>query len=130
MKKNFLLIDDDEDDQEIFLTVLEKLDIEFDCRVSQDGVEGLKILSDAHYIPDYIFVDINMPKMSGVEVLRKIKELEHLRNSYIVMYSTSQQENVIRECKDLGANDYITKPPGINLLTDALRNIITGQLNV
>jgi CheY-like chemotaxis protein len=126
MKKDCLLIEDDEDDQEIFVMALQKVDDEISCFIAKDGVEGLKTLSDLSYTPRYIFVDINMPKMNGIECLERIKRLEHLRNSRVIMYSTSSDAGIIRQCKELGADDYLTKPPGLTPLVASLNTIFNS----
>ena len=87
--KDCMLVDDDRDDQEIFLMALQKADATMTCCVANDGVEGVKTLSDFSYTPRYIFIDINMPKMNGIDCLEQIRKLDHLRNSLVIMYSTS-----------------------------------------
>ena len=99
---------------------LQKVDEQINCFVAIDGVEGLKMLSESSYSPLYIFVDINMPKMNGIEFLRRIKKLDHLRDSKIIMYSTSANAAVISECKELGADSFLVKPPGIASLVASL----------
>ncbi|HEV7620661.1 MAG TPA: response regulator [Flavisolibacter sp.] len=119
------LIDDDQDDQEIFLMALQKIDAQISCLVAKDGLEGLKKLSEnVSYIPGYIFIDINMHKMNGMECLQRIKELDHLKNSRIIMFSTSSEVKIIQQCKRLGANDFLTKPPGLAPLVTSLNNIL------
>jgi CheY-like chemotaxis protein len=119
-----MLIDDDQDDQDIFLMALRKADAQTSCLVANDGVEGLKILSDFSYTPRYIFVDINMPKINGIECLRQIRKLDHLKDSRVIMYSTSSDEGIIRQCKELGADDFLAKPPGLAPLVASLSNIL------
>jgi CheY-like chemotaxis protein len=122
--KDCMLIDDDQDDQEIFLMALEKVHAQINCSIAKDGVEGLKTLSDFSYTPGYIFVDINMPKMNGIECLRQIRKLDHLRNSRVIMYSTSADERIISQCKELGADEFLTKPPALAVLVESLSNIL------
>jgi CheY-like chemotaxis protein len=122
--KNCILIDDDQDDQEIFLMALRKADPQINCLVANDGVEGLKTLLDFSCAPSYIFVDINMPKINGIECLRQIRKLDHLRDSRVIMYSTSADAGIIRQCKELGADDFLTKPSGLAPLVTSLSNIL------
>ena len=71
-----LLIDDDLDDQEIFSLCLKHIDDNVQCRVANNGIDALNILSkDQEYTPDVIFLDINMPKMNGLACLEKLKEI-------------------------------------------------------
>ena len=62
LKKTCFLIDDDVDDQEIFIMALDQLDIEFQCTVAHNGTEALQRLKKEAVLPDYIFLDLNMPQ--------------------------------------------------------------------
>lgn len=123
-EKNCMLIDDDQDDQEIFLMALGKADTQINCRVANDGVEGLKTLFDFSYTPQYIFIDINMPKMNGIDCLQQIRKFDHLRSSLIIMYSTSADEAIIQRCKELGADEFLEKPSAFAPLVETLTNIL------
>jgi len=71
--------------------------------------------------PDVIFLDLNMPVMSGLELLTEIKKQEVLQQIPIIIFSTSQLEDIKREAKQLGAHDYISKPNNFNDLKQILR---------
>src|ERR1700753_1159471 len=102
-----LLIDDDLDDQEVFLLSLKTVNADINCFTANDGVEALKLLEgDKGFIPKYIFVDVNMPKMGGLECLQRIKELPHLYRSKVFMYSTTSEKRVLDKSKELGADDF------------------------
>jgi len=120
-----LLIDDDLDDQEVFLMILQKININIQCLTANNGVEALLMLSKEMFVPEYIFLDVNMPKMNGIECLKNIKGLEHLRNSKIFMYSTTSESSVVEKSKELGAADFIVKPAS----PAALKDILSGILN-
>ncbi|MDP9041841.1 MAG: response regulator [Bacteroidota bacterium] len=125
--KECLLIDDDRDDQEIFLMALQMVDPQIKCSVVSSGIEGLQKLSeDISYAPYFIFLDINMHKMDGIECLRRIRELGHLNQSKIIMFSTSADVAIIRQCKELGASDFLTKPTGLKPLVNSLTTILKG----
>ena len=120
-----LLIDDDVDDQEVFLLVLKNVKSDIQFIVANDGVEGIKLLEkDKEIIPDYIFIDVNMPKMSGLECLQKIIGLPHLKSSKIYMYSTTSERSVLEKSKELGAIDLLVKPASVAALRDLLEKII------
>lgn len=124
MEKKCFLIDDDLDDQEIFLMALEDVNAEVNCVMANSGVEALKKLtSDPSFIPDYIFIDINMPKMNGIECLSEIKKLNHLSDVQIRMFSTSSDPEIISESKKLGAIEFLIKPPGLKPLVQTLSKI-------
>jgi len=76
------------------------------------------------FIPDFIFIDINMPKMNGIQCLPEIKKLEHLRYSKIVMYSTTSNETIIKKTRQLGADEFLVKPYKMSLLIDNLTRIL------
>jgi CheY-like chemotaxis protein len=122
--KEWFLIDDDIDDQEIFLMALQEVDESINCVIANDGVDGLKKLNDDPlFIPDYIFLDVNMPKMNGMQCLPEIKKLPRLKDVKIIMFSTSADSRIIRASKELGANDFVVKPAGLSPLIDVLKKI-------
>lgn len=127
MKDSFTcyLIDDDIDDQEIFEMALRKVDASINLRSASDGISGLRELKEnVAFVPDYIFLDINMPKMNGLQCLPEIKKLDHLRNSKIIMYSTTSDESVKIATKQLGADDFLVKVPKLSSLVTNLSHIL------
>jgi CheY-like chemotaxis protein len=122
-----LLIDDDLDDQEIFLLCAQSIGYNIQCRMSNNGAEGIAMLeADADYLPDFIFLDINMPKMNGMETLQRIKKINRLHPAKVFMYSTSSETRVVEESIRLGANDFIVKPAKTMLLKERLKEIFGG----
>jgi CheY-like chemotaxis protein len=123
LPKTCFLIDDDPDDQEIFGLALQNVDIPIVCSVANDADEAIARLSEpGSLLPDYIFLDMNMPRINGAECLREIRKLEHLRHIPVIMYSTSLKPNDIELTRNLGATDFITKPSNIGALTTELNN--------
>ena len=123
-----LLIDDDEDDQEIFSMALEDINSGIQCIMVSNGIAALeKLNAKKPLIPDFIFIDVNMPKMNGIECLREIQKLDHLKDAEVFMYSTSSDEKMIEKSKALGAKDFIVKPPGLALLTAKLLQVFTKR---
>jgi CheY-like chemotaxis protein len=114
LTKTCLLIDDDLDDQEIFMLALEKVDSELRCVVANNGYEGLKYLNTtSNPLPSYIFLDLNMPLMNGKECLIEIKKHSYLKHIPVVIYTTSSLQDDIIQTQKLGASDFITKPSSI-----------------
>jgi DNA-binding response OmpR family regulator len=115
------LIDDDPDDQEIFCMALDEIGYSVDCEFASDGAEAINKLSDGTYIPDLIFIDMNMPKVNGNECLQEIKRIESLKSVPVYMYSTSADPESVAETQRLGAAGFIVKPASIAELTETLR---------
>jgi len=119
------LIDDDIDDQEVFEMALQKIEGDFNFIVAHDGEEGLqKLRRNDSFIPDFIFLDINMPRMDGMQCLPEIRKLKHLQHSRIIMYSTTNDEKVRQASQQLGADAFMVKPSKLNLLINDLTSII------
>lgn len=126
-EKICLLVDDDLDDQEIFMMTLETVDTTVKCITSNNGAEALKLLNtDENFVPAYIFLDVNMPKMNGIECLKNILLLERFKSSKIYMYSTTSESNVVEQTKKLGVLDFIQKPARISELKVILSQIFNN----
>lgn len=117
---NCLLIDDDPDDQEIFCMALEEIGKRIKCMFANDGVDALNKLKENNVLPDFIFIDMNMPRMNGNECLAKIKEESHLKAIPVYMYSTSAEPEAVAETQRLGAAGFIVKPTSVSELTKTL----------
>jgi CheY-like chemotaxis protein len=126
MRKNYtvFLVDDDADDQEIFALALAEVDHSISCVTARDGMEALDKLNESDFRPDYIFLDLNMPRMNGKQCLKRIKDQASLSQIPVVIYSTSSEDRDIEESKALGAAAFITKPPGISELIRSLHHIL------
>lgn len=120
VRKTCLLVDDDEDDKEIFALALTEANPSIECVVASDGLEALSMLKDGSFIPDYIFLDLNMPLMSGKECLVEIRKQPHLVQVPIIIFSTSSSQKDIQDTQALGASSFITKPPLIATLAAKL----------
>jgi CheY-like chemotaxis protein len=124
------LIDDDSDDQEIFSIALEELGMPVQCIVASNGIEALERLHrDVSLVPDFIFIDLNMPRMSGRECLEEIKKIPRLAQVPIIIYSTSSEQKDIEETRRLGANHFLTKPVTISMLTKRLNEFFHRRKN-
>ena len=122
------LIDNDEEDQEIFHMALMEADAGLACVFADNGANGLTLLkNDPSFIPSVIFIDMNMPIMDGRQCLEEIKKLPHLKDVPVYIYSTTADPGTIREIKALGAADFIEKPASYKDLTALLSNLLGKQ---
>jgi CheY-like chemotaxis protein len=116
------LIDDDVDDRRIFLMALNAFDRSIGLVTAYSGVQALEIINaNDVFLPDYIFLDLNMPYMSGRECLIRLREIERLKNVPIILYSTIRD---FEELASLGASGFVTKPNSIQELIKVLSGII------
>jgi CheY-like chemotaxis protein len=122
--KRFLLIDDDQDDHEILIAALSEIDKSIVCQIALNGEEGLHKLDSQSYRPDLIFLDLNMPGMTGFQVLKEIKGSIRLKHIPVVIFSTSTNPKDINETKSMGAFTFITKPSQYNDLRDILKSLL------
>jgi two-component system response regulator len=123
-----LLVEDDPGDQELTRRALQDGEIAHELYVVEDGEAALDYLfgrgryanpSDCP-VPDLILLDLNLPKVTGKQVLEQIHNDAKLRHIPVVVLTTSQLERDIQQCYDSGASSYIVKPVGID---DFLRMI-------
>jgi CheY-like chemotaxis protein len=125
-----LIVDDDAEDLELFVQAVSELDESINCVEAYNGIEALKILKRNSWLPDYIFLDINMPLMNGKKCLEEIKKNESYNQIPVIIYSTTNDIHQIEECKKLGAIDFLTKPDSFEVLKSSLQNILNlHQIN-
>jgi len=105
-----LLVDDDADDRLLFTTAVAELGAKLHCECACGTVEALAYLRNADPLPDYIFLDLNMPGFDGKKCLKQIKAVEQLQNIPVIIYSTFISPEDKEEMVRMGANDVITKP--------------------
>lgn len=121
-----VLADDDEDDRSFFVEAFEELKIQTKVGIFKDGVTLMEALNLADTIlPNILFLDLNMPKKSGLECLKEIKSNIRFKDIAIAIYSTSASEEDIENTFVLGANIYIKKPSSFNILKKILSNVVT-----
>jgi two-component system, chemotaxis family, response regulator Rcp1 len=118
-----LLIEDNEGDVILTMEALKEGRIKNKIDVANDGQAALDYLSSAVNLPDLILLDINLPKLNGLEVLAAIKTDERLRTIPVIMLSTSGAETDILTSYNNHANCFITKPVDFNRFMDVVRTI-------
>jgi CheY-like chemotaxis protein len=119
------LVDDDIDDHEIFKSALAKVNDDLALITATNGYEALEALSNANVLPDYIFVDLNMPRMGGMQFLKEIKQSNTLKDIPVIIYTTSSNPGDIAKTKELGAVSFVTKPSRFSELCSFLQSLVS-----
>jgi len=123
---HILLADDDDDDRLFFKDAIEELKVKTIVTMVKDGVELMDYLSKAEiHLPNLVFLDLNMPRKSGMECLKEIRSNSKLKDLSIAIYSTSALEKDIEETFIKGANIYIKKPNDFEVLKNMIAKVIT-----
>jgi CheY-like chemotaxis protein len=126
--KRIFLADDDCDDVDFFTMAVKELSAELQLITACDGQELINTLQDADTAPDIIFIDINMPRVDGINALKVIRnELPAGKDVPIIMYSTSDDERFIRRAYEAGANCYFKKPFNFQELKGCISNFLIAD---
>ena len=123
-----LLVEDDPADQEIILRVVSEGRVFSTVDVVSSGAEMIAFLMDkagtgGGELPDLIFLDLNLPGMSGFDILKELKENAILRRIPVIMLSTSSASVDIEQSYMLGASSYVVKPASLQGFTDLMQQI-------
>ncbi|MCW3091565.1 MAG: response regulator [Ferruginibacter sp.] len=136
MSKHLILIaEDDADDRYLMKTALEETGMAGEVKYVENGVEVINFLDSISAqagqlnYPKFILLDLNMPKMDGREVLKKIKSTDAYRKIPVIIFSTTKNQLEVKRCYDLGANTYVVKPVSYDTLVATIREICTYWLN-
>ena len=122
--KTLFIIDDDEDDQLFLHEAIHDLNIPIDFFYANNGETAIQLLKGEDIpVPDYIFLDLNMPKLNGKECLIEIKKLRKYANVPIIIYTTSSNQRDKQEIMELGAHYFLTKPTRISELCSRLLDV-------
>ena len=122
---HIMLADDDEDDRLFFKEAFEEVKIKYKISTFNDGEQLMDYLYEAsNPLPDIIFLDLNMPRKSGIECLKEIRNNDRLKKISVAIYSTSSSEQDIEDTFVSGANVYIKKPNDFNMLKKILSDVV------
>lgn len=128
---DILLVEDNFDDAELTIRELRKHHMANNLVHVMDGEEALDFIfatgkfagsRDILYPPRVVLLDIQMPKINGIEVLERIKSDERTKKTPVVILTSSNEDPDIRKCYALGANSYIVKPVNFEGFAEAIRN--------
>jgi two-component system response regulator len=128
--RTILLVEDSDADAEMTIDALRQAKLANPIVHVEDGVEALDYLfargdfaGKANGIPAVVLLDIKMPRMDGLEVLRRMREDEHLKRVPVVILSSSREESDLARSWDLGVNAYVVKPVDVNQFFEAVRTL-------
>ena len=130
-EKLFILIaEDDADDRFLFKTAFEEKGYKDRIEFVENGIELWKFLQNISEkelnqktYPSFILLDLNMPKKDGREVLREIKQHPEFKKIPVVVFTTTNSENEVKRCYELGANTYVVKPVSFDSLLKVVEEI-------
>lgn len=124
--KTVILIDDDEDDIDMLKEVIREVDGSLVCMEFNYAEKALRfIFNELIFMPDYIFIDINMPRISGDKCLTELRKNATFDNAVIVMLSTSMPDEASEALKKLGANFAFEKPNKFDELHMIVKKVLT-----
>lgn len=123
--RSILLVEDNPDDEKLIIRALHRSKIANEIKVAHNGEEALNILFSDEPLPTVVLLDIKLPKIDGLEVLRRLRASDRTRLLPIVVLTSSSEERDIIESYHLGANSYVRKPVEFAKFTEAV-----GQLGL
>ncbi len=130
-KKVILLVEDNADDEALALRALKKNNILNEVVVARDGVEALDYIfgegsydgRDTSIMPEVVLLDLNLPKVNGLQVLERIRADENTKFLPVVVLTSSKEEQDLVASYDLGANSYIRKPVDFVEFSEAVQHL-------
>lgn len=128
---DILLVEDNNDDVELALHALRRENLANNIHIARDGEEALQFLfADGPFSdrsnerpPKLVLLDLKLPKVDGLEVLKKLKEDERTKRIPVVILTSSKEERDLVKGYGLGANSYIQKPVDFNQFRDVVKNV-------
>jgi two-component system response regulator len=130
-ERYILLVEDNPDDEELTLLSLRKNKLAHDIVVVRDGVEAIEFLSgtgqyagrDTTHVPTVILLDLKLPKLDGLGVLKRLRSEPRTRHLPVVVLTSSSQDADVLASYHLGANSYVRKPVEFGAFVDAVSNL-------
>lgn len=130
-KKIILLVEDNPDDEALALRALKKNNVMNEVVVARDGAEALDYLfgtgaysdRDTSMTPEVVLLDLKLPKVDGLEVLRQIRADDTTRLLPVVILTSSDEERDLVDSYELGANSYVCKPVDFTRFAEAVRQL-------
>jgi two-component system, response regulator len=118
-----LLAEDNAEDAEMTIRALKRNNLANHLHWVKDGAEALEFLFGGSQLPKLVLLDIKMPKVDGIEVLRRLKENPATRNIPVVVMTSSNEERDVVDSYRLGVNSYIVKPVQFDAFMETVAKI-------
>jgi two-component system response regulator len=118
-----LLVEDNPNDVELILHVFQWCNLSDRVHVAWDGEEALRYIFEKDQRPRVILLDLKLPKVDGIEVLRRLKSDQSTKTIPIVVLTSSSEERDIVESYNLGVNSYIVKPVNFDQFATVIRDL-------
>jgi len=132
--KHILLVEDNPDDELLTLRAIKKAGLPIEVTVVRDGAAALSVLESTtrENLPDLLLLDLKLPKVNGLEVLRQMRAHDATKVLPVVVFTSSNEEQDIKETYALNGNSYIRKPVDFHQFSDAVLQICRYwlQLNI
>ena len=130
-EKLILLVEDNRDDEELAIRALRKHNVANKVAVARDGVEAIEFLlgsggqggNDVRPLPQVVLLDLSLPLLSGLEVLKRLRADERTRLLPVVVLTSSREEEDIVKSYSLGANAYVPKPVEFGKFVEAVQTL-------
>ena len=132
MEKNrsLLIVDDDADDRQLFIEAVKEVDDTINCITANNGQQAMELLNNAgNNLPDFIFLDLSMPRMNGKECLAAIQKNERLKHIPVIIYTTSGEVEESIVLKEMGAYHFMTKPVNADEIYYMVSMVLEEQWN-
>lgn len=118
-----VLVEDNPDDERLTLRALRRGNLTNPVVVARNGEEALTIILAAEPLPSVVLLDLKLPKIDGLEVLKRLRSQEHTKRLPVVILTSSSEERDIIESYNLGANSYVRKPVDFDQFTEAVSQL-------
>jgi two-component system response regulator len=128
-----LYIEDNEDYVQFVRRAFNKIDTTLSCHAFKDGLDALNYFEsnqDKKKLAKLILLDVNLPGINGIELLKKIRSKPKLKYTPVIMFSTSDNTSDVVNAYDNGANAYLVKPEGLSSLVETLDGVYKFWLNL
>ncbi len=122
--KTFMIVDDDSEDCSFFCEAVTEIDADVQVVIAINGEDALMKLREMNTLPDFLFLDLNMPRMDGRQCLAELKKDFKLKHIPVIIFTTSSSQRDIDDTKKLGAAYFLTKPSDFHSLHSKIQFVV------